>query len=103
MGHSASKIHALLKSLKVNKRHIYLVKTHFEKTEDICDHLQAGRSRLTRIKNMVNVVHARITQNPCQITKSGVGKIFLSWKSGIEIWHWTKFSTSQKMQRMQNM
>ncbi len=61
MGHSAAKIHTLLRPLKLNKHQVYHVKKLFKDTGDICDHPRADQLCSTRMKNVVNAVRIQIT------------------------------------------
>ncbi len=67
--HNLVKIHTLLRPLKVNKCHVYCVKKLFEETGDVCDCLHAGGPRSNSTKNVANVVHAQIAENPCHQQK----------------------------------
>ncbi len=65
--HSTTKIHILLRPLKVNEHHVYRVKKIFEGKGNVWDCPRASLPHSTRTKNGVNGVQAWITRNPCLV------------------------------------
>ncbi len=63
-GHSAVNIHMLLRPLKMSECHVYHVTKLFKETGDVCDCPQGGWPCSACTRNVMNVVHTRISQNP---------------------------------------